>query len=119
MLMAVPKIKSAQDAVALAAEIEHMESSLKTLKAELKRFVDQNGAIETKEKVWNYNVAVSWEFYESGLRDMADQLAIEGVNPWKIMTISAANLKKIGWSEEVLRQFGQKKETKRFSSQTK
>ncbi|MCM3790352.1 hypothetical protein M3221_18410 [Domibacillus indicus] len=116
MLMAVPKIKSTQDAAELAAEIERMESSLKTLKAELKRFVDQNGAIETKEKVWNYNVAVSWEFHESGLRDMADQLVIEGMNPWKLMTISAANLKKIGWSEEVLCQFGQKKETKKFSS---
>jgi len=117
MLMAVPKIKSAQDAVELAAEIERMESSLKTLKAELKRFVDRNGAIETADKVWNYSVAVSWEFHGSGLRDMADQLAIEGMNPWKIMTISTANLKKIGWDEEVLRQFGQKKETKRFTSQ--
>lgn len=116
MLMAVPKIKSSQDAAELAAEIERMESSLKTLKAELKRFVERNGAIETADKVWNYNVAVSWEFHDSGLRDMADQLAVEGLNPWKMMTISATNLKKIGWDEEVLSQFGQKKETKRFSS---
>lgn len=119
MLMAVPKIKSAQDAVELAAEIERMESLLKTLKAELKRFVDQNGAIETADKVWTYNVAVSWKFHEAGLRNMAEQLAIEGINPWKMITISAANLKKIGWSEEVLSQFRQKKETKRFSSQKK
>lgn len=119
MLMAMPKLKSAQEASELAAEIERMESALKTLKAELKRFVDQNGAIETNKKVWNYNVAVSWEFHESGLKEMADQLALEGINPWKVMTITAANLKKIGWDEEILSQFGQKKEAKRFSSQKK
>ncbi len=117
--MAVPKIRSRQEASELAMEIERMEASLKTLKAELKRFVDQNGAIETGEKVWNYNTAVSWEFHESGLKEMATQLALEGINPWAVMTISAANLKKIGWNEDVLRQFGQKKETKRFSSKQK
>lgn len=50
MLMDVPKIKSAQDAAELATEIECMESSLKMLKSELKRFVDQNDAVETADK---------------------------------------------------------------------
>lgn len=117
--MAVPKINSTHEAVKLAAEIERMESALKLLKAELKRFVDQNGAIETGDKVWNYSVSVSWDFHEAGLREMADQLALEGINPWEMMTISPANLKKIGWDEETLLQFGQKKETKRFSSKKK
>lgn len=117
--MAVPKINSTQEAVELAAEIERMESALKTLKAELKKFADQNGAIETGDKVWNYSVSVSWDFHEAGLREMADQLALEGINPWEMMTISPANLKKIGWDEEALLQFGQKKETKRFSSKKK
>lgn len=117
--MAVPKINSTHEAVKLAAEIERMESALKLLKAELKRFVDQNGAIETGDKVWNYSVSVSWDFHEAGLREMADQLALEGINPWEMMTISPANLKKIGWDEEALLQFGQKKETKRFSSKKK
>lgn len=119
MRQAVPEISSLKEAVELAAEIERMESALKLLKAELKKFADQNGDIETGDKVWAYSTSVSWDFHESGLREMADQLALEGMNPWEMMTITPATLKKIGWSEDVLMQFGQKKETKRFSSKRK
>jgi hypothetical protein len=59
-----------QEAVELTAEIESMEYALKLLKAELKGFVDQNGAIETGDKVRNYSTSVSWNFNESGLKEI-------------------------------------------------
>ncbi|MEM1505740.1 hypothetical protein RG959_20280 [Domibacillus sp. 8LH] len=116
MLMDVPKIKSAQDMAGLAAEIERMESSLKVLKSELKRFVDQNGAVDTADKVWTYNVAVSWEFHESGLRNMADQLAVKGINPWKVTMISAVNLKKSAGVKRCCANLDKKREETLFVS---
>lgn len=119
MKIAVPDIHTMDDAVKMAAEVERLESAVKLLKSELKTFVDRKGSIQTGDKIWAYNTYTSWEFDEEGLQEMADQLAIEGVNPWEIMTIPPAELRNLGWTEEVLSQFGQKKETKRFSSKKK
>jgi hypothetical protein len=119
MRMTIGEIKTMQEAIELAAEIERMDAALKLLKSELKGFVDRNGAIETDDKVWNYTTAVSWDFGEQGLKDMAESIALEGLNPWELMTLSPASIKKLGWSEEVLLNFGQKKETQRFSSRKK
>lgn len=119
MKLVVPDIYTMEEAVKVAVKVERMEAALKELKSELKTFVEREGSIETGEKVWAYSTYTSWEFDQTGLAELADQLAIEGINPWEIMTIPAAELRKIGWSDDMLAQFGQKKETKRFSSKSK
>lgn len=100
-------------------KFERVEAALKSMKQELKRFVDENGSVETRDKVWGYVTSVSWEFEADGLKKMAQEIALEGMNPWELLTFSAVSLKKLGWGEDVLSQYGRKKETRRFASRKK
>lgn len=115
----IERLDSMEKAVEMANEIERLEAVLKLMKAELKKFVDDYGAIETDSKVWDYYPSVSWNFDEKGLKEMAQNIALEGLNPWELLTLSSTSLKKLGWNDDVLSQFGRKKETKRFSSRAK
>lgn len=115
----VKKIETLEEAVALANEIERAEAAVKQMKESLKAFVEDNGPVETSDKVWDYNTSVSWKFGGESLKQMAQDIALEGFNPWDLLTLSSASLKKLGWGEEILSQYGTKKETNRFSSRKK
>ncbi len=117
--MAVQKIKNHEEAANMASEIERLEAVLKTMKAELKVFVEEFGPVDTGNEVWDFYPSVSWKFDEVGLRRMAEGMALEGINPWQMLSISSGDRKKLGWSDDVLAQFGEKKETKRFASRKK
>jgi hypothetical protein len=111
------KIETLEQAVALAQEIERAEAAVKAMKAQLKEYVAENGPVETDDKVWEIAPVVSWSF--NSLKELATQMVLEGHNPWELLSLPASSLAKLGWSEDVLSKFGQKKETKRFSSHKK
>lgn len=115
----VNQVHTIDQAVQLANEIERMEAALKSMKQQLKCFVDENGPIYTRDRVWDYTSSVQWKFGADDLKNMAQDLVLDGVNPWELLTLSAASLKKLGWTEETLSRYGTKKETKRFSSRKK
>ena len=46
-------------------------------------------------------------------------MGLEGVNPWKMVNITASNLKKLGWDDAVVAKMGEIKETRRFASRKK
>ncbi|MFS0688976.1 hypothetical protein AB1K89_07020 [Sporosarcina sp. 179-K 8C2 HS] len=112
-------IENMEEAVKLGREIERVESALKAMKAQLKAFVDINGPVDTGDVIWDYTVSASWQFDEKGLKELAQNMVLEGVNPWKMLNITASNLKKMGWDDAVIAKMGEKKETRRFSSRKK
>lgn len=109
-------LQSEKDAVKLANEINRLEAALKQMKDELKSYVNEHGAVNTGEEVWNFFDSVSWKFDSKHLKELAGEVAMEGVDPWKIMTISKSNITKLGWDEQRLSQLGTKKVTQRFTS---
>lgn len=113
------KIETLEQAVALAQEIERAEAAVKAMKAQLKEYVAANGPVETDDKVWEITPVVSWSFNGESLKELAQQMVLEGINPWELLSLPATSLSKLGWSEDILAKFGQKKETKRFSSHKK
>jgi hypothetical protein len=115
MQIAAPKL-SQDAAIELAFEVERTEAVLKQLKRRLKEYVDVNGPLITREKVWGYCVSVTWSFEPDQLKQMAVLIGIEGRNPWELLGLSAAALKKLGWNETILAQFGLRKESKKFDS---
>lgn len=120
MVMAtVERSQILEDAVQLANEIERAEAAVKAMKDQLKTYVDETGPVETPDKVWGYNITTSWKFDAEALKSMAQYIVLEGMNPWNLLTLSSASLKRLGWGEEVLSQYGTKKETSRFSSRKK
>ena len=112
-------IESMDHAIKLGREIERVESALKAMKADLKAFVDGNGPVDTGDVICDYSISASWSFNEDGLKELAQNMVLEGVNPWKVLNITASNLKKLGWDDNVVAKMGEKKETRRFSSRKK
>ncbi|HET7658426.1 MAG TPA: hypothetical protein VFK37_09045 [Bacillales bacterium] len=113
------RVETNAQAVALANEIERAEAAVKGMKQGLKKYVDQNGPVETTDKIWGYNTSVSWTFDPESLKKVAQNIALEGTNPWELLTLPKPSLEKLGWEDSTLGQYGQKKETRRFSLRKK
>jgi len=96
VLAKTEEVKSMDHAINLGKEIERVEAALKAMKAELKAFVDVNGPVDTGDVIWDYSISASWSFNEEGLKELAQNMVLEGVNPWKVLNITASNLKKLG-----------------------
>ncbi|WP_040980581.1 MULTISPECIES: hypothetical protein [Oceanobacillus] len=105
-----------EEAVNLANEINLTESALKQMKEKLKEYVKNNGAIDTGQEIWDFYESVSWEFDRNGLKEVARNMVIDGIDPWEQMTVSKKKLDNLGWDEKFLEKMGQKKITKRFAS---
>lgn len=105
-----------EQAVKLALEIERTEAALKQMKASIKEFVDSHGALRAGDRMWDYSTTVSWDFDAQRLRELALNITVEGRNPWEFLTLPASAIKKLGWDESALLQYGTKKEGRRFDS---
>jgi hypothetical protein len=109
------EIKTSEEAVRVAQEIERLEAVVKAMKESLKKFVEETGQpVETVDQVWNKWTVESWEFPPEKLKELCQELAIEGFNPWELLSLTKTSLEKIGWTDEALSRFGKKKVTYRF-----
>ncbi|GAB7386638.1 hypothetical protein BSNK01_04740 [Bacillaceae bacterium] len=108
------KTLTKEEAVKIANEIQRLEAILQEMKEQLKAYVRQNGALETESEKWDFYPSVQWEFTPESLREFCEGLIIEGKNPWEYLGFSASALKKLGYGEEVLLKYAERKETRRF-----
>ncbi|MFC2947628.1 hypothetical protein [Virgibacillus sediminis] len=113
------ELQTHEEAVQLANEINRLEAALKQMKAVLKSYVKDHGGIDTGEEVWDFYESVSWKFDRQRLKELAGEMAMEGIDPWEMLNISKANLNKLGWEEQRLSKLGTKKVTQRFTSRKK
>lgn len=105
-----------EDAIKLANEINRLDSALKQLKDELKKYVKEHGSVDTGQEVWDFYESVSWKFDKEGLKEVARNIALEGMDPWELLNINKTNLNKLGWDDDFIGSLGTKKVTKRFTS---
>ncbi|QKY69349.1 hypothetical protein [Lentibacillus sp. CBA3610] len=110
------ELQSHEEAVQLANEINRLEAALKQMKDDLKTYVKTHGRVDTGDEVWDFYQSVSWKFDRNHLKELAGEMAMEGIDPWEMLTISKATLNKLGWEEQRLSQLGTKKVTQRFTS---
>lgn len=108
-----------EEAVNLANEIERIEAAAKLMKTDLRKFVEQHGPVETADTIWDFNEAVSYKFDAVQLKEVAQNIALGGKNPWDYLSITVANLKKLEWEEAFITNIGKKTVSKRFSSRKK
>lgn len=114
------EIKTAEEAVKLAQEIERLEAVVKAMKETLKKYVEETGQpVETADQIWGKWPVENWKFTPEKLKELCQELAIEGVNPWEYLTLPAESIRKIGWPEEALLRFGDKKTYSRFDKKKK
>lgn len=111
--------KTNAEAIELANEVVRLEAAIKELKETMKAYVEVNGPIETNDVVWDFTVSESWKFTAVQMKEVAQNIAMDGKDPWEFMGLSAPNLKKLEWDESFLSKLGKKTETKRFTSRKK
>lgn len=114
-----PKDMTTEEAQALADKIAYIEAGVKKMKDHLKMYVELNGPVEVGDVVWDKHPSCSWKWSTEAKRSFAEMLAIEGKNPWEYLSFSAADLKKIGWSDEVIAQYAESKINHSFRSKKK
>ncbi|KAA9019000.1 hypothetical protein [Niallia endozanthoxylica] len=107
------------EAVAMANEIVRLEAVVKELKNQLKAYVETNGSVETNDQIWDFNESVSWNFPGDKLKEIMTMIALDGYNPWELISLSKRSLDKLGWNDDILKQYGEKKVIKRFASKKK
>ena len=108
------EIKNDGDARAVGAEVIRLEAALGMMKDQLKAWVKQNGDVIIDDSAFSYVPSCSWNIEPEMLYELCAQLHDEGVNVFEYLTLTAANLKKIGISEERVKLFGKKKVSKNF-----
>ncbi|GIP08171.1 hypothetical protein J1TS5_03410 [Paenibacillus macerans] len=103
-------------AIHTALEIERVEAVLKQMKASLKAYVDKQGPLQVGDRIWDNYTTTSWVFAADKLKELAVAVTVEGKNPWEYLSLPAASIKKLGWEEAALSQYGTLKVSNRFES---
>jgi len=115
----IEKPMTQAEAVAMANEIVRLEAVAKELKNQLKIYVEMYGSVETNDQIWGFNESVSWSFPGDKLKEIMTMIALDGYNPWEMISLSKRSLDKLGWNDDILKQYGEKKVIKRFASKKK
>lgn len=108
-----------EEAIRIALELERVEATRKLLREKLRDYVQENGKVDTGEKIWDITQSESWSFDSSGLRKVAEGIVLDGQNPWEYLNITPANLRKLDWDESTLEQYGKRRVTNRFTGRKK
>ncbi|KLU62324.1 hypothetical protein CEB3_c13680 [Peptococcaceae bacterium CEB3] len=112
----VQKISSLQEAIQIANEIERYEAAVKQMKDMLKAFVEQNGPVDTGEKIWDFSESESWAFTPEKLKELCTEILLEGNNPWEFLDLGSRAIQKLNLTKQTLSQYGTAKTSKRFAS---
>lgn len=105
-----------EQAIELAKEIERVDSALKKMKDDLKIFLGKHGEVNTGEKIWRIAVSEAWSIDKNKMKNVMEAIVLDGKTPWDYVDITSANIRKLGWSDEVLSQFATKKLNSRLSN---
>lgn len=110
------KTMTEEQARELANEIIRLEATVKAMKAELKKYVEENGALNDGENVWNIQETVSWRFNADTVQRFMNSLVIDGYtdNPYELVSFSKPKLDKLGLDDSYIEQFAEKRVSKRL-----
>lgn len=102
-----------EEAIALAEEIERIESARQQLREKLRAYIEEYGQVQTKDKVWNVWENESWRANPKSLAQLADYIQHIGENPWDYLSITPANLRKLELEDQILKKIGFEKRCSR------
>lgn len=107
-------IEDRADAMKLATEVIRLEAALDNMKGKLKEWVKNNDDVTIGDSAFAFVPSVSWNIAAEKLYDLCSELHDNGIDVFQYLTLTAANLKKIGVTDDTLAVYGKKKTTKTF-----
>lgn len=115
MVLQPAHIASQQQAEVMAGEVLRLEAAVSSMKEALKSWVKSTGQpVNLPGGSFRFIPATSWNFNESGLKNLCDRINYLGENYWRYLSIGAAQLKKLNLEEEELVLYGKKKHSETF-----
>lgn len=108
------KIEDELDAQRVAAEVIRLESAATEMKEHLKAWAKEHGAIAVGDSRFDFVPSVSWNIDAEKLYELCSDLHDSGVDVFQYLTLTAANLKKMGVTDAQLQLYGKQKTTKTF-----
>lgn len=94
------------EAVAMATELERLETVVKQLKAKLSDYVAENGAVEVEDGVWDFGTNVRIKHTPKALENLALYIQHIGENPFNFFSLTRTSLNKLDISTNSLAQLG-------------
>ncbi len=113
-IITIENINNPEEAKTVAAEVFRLEATLKEMKEQLKEWVQNNGSVQVGDRKYQFCPSESWQFSPEGLEEFCFDLQKSGINPWEMLSIGSNQLKKIGWTEEVLANYAKRKTRNTF-----
>jgi len=107
-------IYDAPAATKLAREVIRLEAALSDYKDHLKTWVKTNGDVSVDDSVFTFIPLSSWHFSDAKLRELCTELENRSIDYWQYLSMTAAQLKKAGLSDDEVSMFGTRRETKTF-----
>jgi len=107
-------INDAPAATKLAREVIRLEAAVSEYKDHLKDWVKQNGDVSVDDSLFTFVPSVSLQFSSDKLKELCTELESRGTDYWQYLSLTAAQIKKAGITDEEIGRFGTKKETKTF-----
>lgn len=108
------KIDDEVDAQRVAAEVIRLESATSEMKEYLKAWAKEHGAIAVGDSRFDFVSSVSWNIDAEKLYELCSELHDRGLDVFQYLTLTAANLKKMGVTDAQLQLYGKQKTTKTF-----
>jgi len=105
--IAVPA--AAQDygeAVALGRKILRLEGALDILKGHLRGYVENHGPVQVDSREFRIAPSNYWKWPQESLRAAVTAMEAEGFDPFQVLSLTAAGLKKLPWDDERIRALG-------------
>ncbi|WP_418626676.1 PD-(D/E)XK nuclease family protein [Anaerosinus sp.] len=108
------KIDDEVDAQRVAAEVIRLESATSEMKEHLKAWAKEHGAIAVGDSSFEFVPSISWNIDAEKLYELCSELHDRGLDVFQYLTLTAANLKKMGVTDAQLQLYGKQKTTKTF-----
>lgn len=77
--------------------------------------IQANGPVDTGDKLWGFSESVSWSFNADKLKELSAEILMLGHNPWEYLSLGSREIKKLELNENLLKQYGSQRTTRRFS----
>lgn len=94
------------EAVALGREILRLEGALDILKERLRGYVENHGPVQVDSREFRIAPSNYWKWPQNSLRTAVAAMEAEGFDPFQLLSLTAAGLKKLPWGDERIRALG-------------
>ncbi len=99
-------IRDQEKAVALGREILRLERRADILKGRLRAWVKSNGPVTVGSRQFRIVPSQYWKWPQGSLKNAVAAMEQEGIDPFTVLSLTSAGLKKLNWDEERIRTLG-------------